>query len=37
MIAIVILISAIMVGATWVALTKPGQNDQLTKYGHDDE
>ena len=37
MIAIVILISAVMVGATWVALAKPGKADNLTKYGQDDE
>ena len=37
MIAIVILISAVMVGATWVALAKAGEKDGICKYGQDEE
>ena len=37
MIVIVILISAVMVGATWVALAKPGKADNLIQYGYNEE
>ena len=32
-----LVVCAVMVGATWVALTKPGQSDHLTQYGHNDD
>lgn len=28
---------AVMIGATWVALTKPGTADNLTQYGQNDD
>ena len=37
MVAIVITVCVVMVGATWVALAKPGQSDELTNYGRKDE
>ena len=34
---ILVLIAAIMVGATWIALAKPGKDDGICQYGHKDE
>ena len=32
-----LVVCAVMIGATWVALTKPGTADNLIKYGQGDE
>lgn len=37
MIVIIVLITAVMVGATWVALAKPGKSENLIQYGYNEE
>ena len=32
-----LVVCAVMIGATWVALAKPGTADNLTQYGHKDD